>query len=137
MHLPCIVVEPVLYKKRYNIHKAGTYFSINFENLAFCLYYCIRPCCASKAFADLNNAEPLLDGMKNVIIARPCGLCDDPGKGKFFLTTADNYDILNTNIAREDVACAMVSFLDDKSWDGKAVSIVNARCIHNAFVMHY
>jgi len=97
------------------------------KNMSWCFYYCIRPCCFSKAFADLEKAEPVYAGMKNVILARPCGLNDKPGTGKFLLTTADNYDIPTTDIARADVAWAMVSFLDDRTWDGKAVSIVNAK----------
>ena len=78
---------------------------------------------SKKVIDDYENADKILrESEKPVVIVRPTGLSDRPGKLSYTVTEKKGIRSLS-RISRIDVAMFLADLIEDTSWDGKGVQI--------------
>ena len=88
--------------------------------------YGVVPLLLRKQFWELADAEAAACAANiDAVIVRPTGLSNQPGSGRWSAVGPDAPPA-GGMIPREDVARFMVSLVDDRSWDGRAVSLYGA-----------
>lgn len=102
--------------------------------LSWFFSYVIKPFFLKGVFGDLEKAEGKVfeanaksdSGIGTyAAICRPGGLDNSPGTGRFRLIDGTELEGITSGlIPRADVAAGMVSLIENRDWDGKAVSIV-------------